>query len=162
LWLALLGAGLVLIGCAGPATETAAPPQSSPTAGLAQVADRLDEMEARWQAQGLVEYEFQFRWQCFCTPGYRQLVQVTVVAGEIESVMAVDATPGVTLPDRDEYRTVDGLYDLLRDAVERNPYSIQVEYDETLGYPTSAYIDYEQNVADEELGFEISDLKVRP
>lgn len=167
LWRALLIAGGLLLGCAGPTTETAAPsspipPAESPDApaDLAEVEQTLSQMEATWQAQGQADYRFQFRWECFCLPGYREPVWVTVRGGEIESVQAVEPDLSVNLPDVSEYRTIPGLFDLLLDAVEREAYLIEVEYDEAMGYPTSAYIDYEENVVDEERGFHLSEFEI--
>ncbi len=168
LLLTLLIAGGLLLACAGPAIETAAPSSPIPpaestaasTTDLAEVEQTLSQMEATWQAQGQADYRFQFRWECFCLPGYREPVWVTVRVNEIESVRAVEPNPDVTLPDVSEYRTVPGLFDLIRDAIERDAYRIEVEYDEAMGYPTSAYIDYEENVVDEERGFHVSEFEI--
>lgn len=164
--LALLIFGGLLLGCAGSATDTPGLPPTtpSPTAptDLAEVEQMLDRMEVEWQARDLADYRFQFWWECFCPEGYRTPVWVTVMGGEIESVEAVEADSEIALPDRSEYRTIGGLYDLIRDAVEQNAYEIRVEYNEDLGYPASAHIDYEANIVDEERGFVVSAFESRP
>lgn len=160
LWLLLLIFGGLLLGCAGTATETDAP--SSPTlpTDLAMVERDLNQMQTQWQEQGLSDYRFQFNWQCFCPEDYREPVWVTVKDGEVESVETVDPDSEVILPDISEYRTINELFDLIRDGVDQHAYEIRVEYDSALGYPTSVYIDYQSNIADEERGFYASELEV--
>ena len=51
------------------------------------------------------------------------------------------------------YLTIDGLFDLIQDAYDRNAHEVQVEFDPSRGYPTRIYIDYSEMIADEELGF---------
>ncbi|MYE89106.1 hypothetical protein F4X33_08950 [Candidatus Poribacteria bacterium] len=56
------------------------------------------------------------------------------------------------------YQTVDKLFDLLQEAIDKNAHSISVDYHSELGYPVSASIDYEEYTVDEEKGFEIDSL----
>lgn len=56
------------------------------------------------------------------------------------------------------YETVDGLFDLIQEGIDQNAYQITDEFDVELGYPTSAYVDYGQLIADQELGFSVGSL----
>ncbi len=56
------------------------------------------------------------------------------------------------------HETVEGLFDLIADAIARRAYSIQAAYHPDLGYPESVYIDYDERQADEERGFNITML----
>ena len=58
------------------------------------------------------------------------------------------------------YVTVEALFDLLEDAESEEAYSVDVEYDPLLGYPTDLFIDYSENTADEELGYRASGLTI--
>jgi hypothetical protein len=151
--------GGLLLGCAGQVTETESPPSPTSPTELTEVERNLDQVETQWQAQDLSDYRFQFRWQCFCPEDYRELVWITVRGGEITSVETVDPDSDVTPLDNSEYRTVDGLFDLIRDGIEEEAYEIRVEYDDAKGYPASLYIDYEANIVDEERGFSVSSLE---
>jgi hypothetical protein len=122
---------------------------------LEDVSQKLEAMQSQWQAQNLNNYRFQFQWECFCPAGYHQPVWVTVRQGEITSVEAVDPHFETDLPDKDEYRTINELFDLIRDGVEEDAHEIRVAYNDLKGYPISAYIDYEINIEDEEQGFDI-------
>jgi len=159
IWLALLTFGGLLVGCAGPVTETESPPSPTTPTDLTEVERNLDQMETQWQAQDLSDYRFQFRWQCFCPEDYREPVWITVRDREIASVETVDPDSDVTPLDKSEYRTMDGLFDLIWEGVDQEAYEIRVEYDDALGYPTSLYIDYQANIVDEERGFSVSELE---
>jgi hypothetical protein len=80
---------------------------------------------------------------------------VTVRQGEITDVEAVDPNFEAELPDKDEYRTINELFNLIRDGVEEDAHEIRVAYNDARGYPVSAYIDYEIDIEDEEQGFDI-------
>lgn len=131
--------------------------QTAPThpSNLDQVSQKLDKMQSQWQSHGLDNYRFQFQWACFCPAEYHEPVWVTVEEGEITSVKAVDPNFEAELPDKSEYRTINELFNFIKDGVEKDVYEIQVSYDEAMGYPVSAYIDYEIDILDEEQGFDI-------
>jgi hypothetical protein len=57
---------------------------------------------------------------------------------------------------------VDGLFDLLEDAVERRAEEMRVSWDPARRYPTRVWIDYDDRVADEELGFTAAELTAIP
>ena len=113
--------------------------------------DRLGEQRALWEAQGLADYTYDVRRVCFCP--FREGVRVTVVAGVVAG--ATDLATGEVLEPNEVqlYLTIDGLFDLIQDAYDRNAHEVQVEFDPSRGYPTRIYIDYSEMIADEELGF---------
>jgi hypothetical protein len=52
---------------------------------------------------------------------------------------------------------VEGLFDILRDAIVRDAHVIEVTYDVETGVPIKFWIDYAENIADEELGFRVTE-----
>lgn len=115
----------------------------------------LEANRALWAASQLDGYRCRFRWECFCTPDHVRVVDITVRHGTIVSV--VDAVTRKPLGPQEaaRYRTIDGLFDLVRDAIDYPAVSVLGAFDSDLGYPVAAYIDYEANLADEEIGFRI-------
>jgi hypothetical protein len=98
-----------------------------------------------------------FRWNCFCP---QEEVIIEVENAQIVSV--VDAESQQPIEDVSQYKTVDGLFDFLQDALNDRPHDFSASYDPGQGFPTSAFIDYEAQVADEELGFELLSLTRLP
>lgn len=119
--------------------------------------DRLDDARDRWRDSRPALYQFTYRRVCFC-PGTDPVV-VTVEGDSVTRVgPATGSDPG-RVPPREEIRTVDGLFQLLREWEARDPHSKRVTYHDELGYPVEAFFDFRENVADEEMGFEVSDLR---
>lgn len=115
----------------------------------------LDAARARWEAAGFDAYTMTLRRICFCpTPDYTGPFTVRVQDGALASV----SLDGV-LVDEDRGETVDDLFDLIEDAYERKAEVVAAEFHPEYGYPTSLSIDYSSMMADEEIGYHISDLK---
>jgi hypothetical protein len=58
--------------------------------------------------------------------------------------------------------TIDGLFDLLASAYKSDGVPVTASFDAKLGYPTSAWIDWDPDAGDDELGFEVSDFTTKP
>jgi hypothetical protein len=80
-------------------------------------------------------------------------VTVTVVDGAVTSVLAQDST--IVIPPGSFLRTVDDLFDLIQDAIDRDAHLIRTGYDPSNGTPRDVYFDYEEFTIDEEFGFEV-------
>ena len=147
---------LSLGGCPAPA-EVDPGPVVGPPVGAGPAAERSPELDAareRWMAAGLDAYAFTLRRSCFCpSPDYTGPFEVTVRGGAIDTVRLDGATV-----DDERGMTVDDLFDLLEDAYERGAVRVDADFDAELGYPTSLYVDYDQRIADEEIGYFVSEL----
>lgn len=76
------------------------------------------------------------------------------------SVNDVFADTGIAVPENYNHAnaTIDSLFDEIKAAIDSNADNVQVEYDPISGYPTSIFIDYSTQIADEELRLNISGL----
>lgn len=119
--------------------------------------DDLLRNRALWESKNIENYDYRFQWVCFCLVERTMPVRITVEKNRITRVMAMGEDRDLDRGQFGEYRTIDGLFDLVTDAYRRAE-DVRVEYDEVYGYPTSVYIDYQRSVADEELGFSVSDF----
>ena len=124
------------------------------TAGPGKV-DRaaLTAARERWQASGIVDYEYRYTRSCECLPTDLTSPSVEVRAGAIVRVW--NAQTGVSAPPEsfDRYFTVGALFGRIEDALEQGLHELEVQYHPTLGHPTALLIDYDAQVADEELVF---------
>ena len=144
-------------GCSAP--EPADPPPTvmpEYPGGTPAVRDGdLDAARARWEAAGWADYRFTLRRSCFCpSPDFTGPFEVTVRDGALASVTldgaAVDDARGLT---------VDELFALIEEAYERDAETVRLAFDEATGAPTELYIDYSTQMADEEIGYTVSDLE---
>ena len=117
--------------------------------------EALDAARARWNDAALDDYRFVFSNSCFCPEDVRGPFTITVRDGAVQEVL-FDGR--VVPPDPRRHPTVDDVFDRLEAAFDRDADAVQVTYDGALGYPTSAYVDYEAMATDEEERYELRDL----
>ena len=110
-----------------------------------------------WQRLRPSSYQYGVERLCFCGLEARGPVRVTVVWGDVSDRTYVDSGDPVPAPLGDLFPTVDGLFDVLLDAIEREAHRIDVTYDPISGVPLDLWIDYLETVADEELGFSVTE-----
>ena len=116
----------------------------------------LEDNRERWESVRPVAYAVVIERICFCGEEargpVRVLVQGTIPTERVytESGQAVSAELAPFFP------TIDGLFDVLADAFDRDAHEVRVTYDGETGIPVDVWIDYEQYTADEELGFAVT------
>jgi hypothetical protein len=93
--------------------------------------DALDEATARWDGAALAHYRYTLTWACFC-PESEIAVDTEVDDGEVVAWTPAEDVGGTYTP-----RTVDDLFDVIRDAIDADPDGFDVTYDPDLGYSTS-------------------------
>jgi len=59
----------------------------------------------------------------------------------------------------ESFYTINSLFDFIERKLKENPVVFQIEYDQDYGYPISMYFDISEMIADEEMGYNISDFK---
>lgn len=123
----------------------------APTGLEAEVAEH----RRLWDAVRPTAYTFELERQCYCADDARGPVRLSV-----EGTLVLGRTysgSGVSVSDdfSELFPSIDGLFDVLEDAIRRSAADVQVTWDESLGVPSHFFIDYSTDIADEELGFRI-------
>jgi len=135
-----------------------APSPPTPAAPSGPADSLLEANRALWVSLGVDSYRYRFRWLCYCTTDYVQVVDITVRDGTIVSVVEASSGRPVTAQQAAYYRTIDDLFVLLRDAIDQPAHSIHTVYEANLGFPIETDIDYVANMADDELSFQVYGL----
>lgn len=123
--------------------------------------ETLSEIErnrARWERLGIDSYAYAVERRCFCLPEALGPVRVTVSDGVVTLRSYVDSGEAVSESRAELFPSVDGIFLTLLDAVERDAFRIDVTFDPASGVPLDVWIDYERDVADEELGFRVTEM----
>jgi hypothetical protein len=137
--------------------------EPDPPLGDPQLRRELADAMARWENSGSTDYDYLFTRTCFCPEEFVGPYRVAVRA----DIVTAATFNGTDLFDIDileigRYEeiieTVPGVFaEIERALVEAD--SIDVTYHPVYGYPTDVFIDWELNVADEEVGYRIEDLR---
>ncbi len=118
---------------------------------------------AKWEAalqnsDGQIEYTRQQ--SCFCLYDVVRPMNVTEQNGEIIAANYADTGEAVPENIRENLASVSDIFDRLYNAYQSNAERIDVSYDPDYGYPSSVYIDQSSMIADEEMSYRISDMKI--
>jgi hypothetical protein len=118
--------------------------------------DRLAASRELWSSQGFDSYAYVLQPRCYCL--VTAAGNVFVRNGQITGVTSVETGEPVPQTWLQVYMTVDQLFALIEDAIDRSAHSLDIAYHAQYGYPTHIRIDYIENMIDEEMGFEASSL----
>lgn len=114
--------------------------------------------QSRWERNGTPNYRYQARWTCFCPPEYVALVDVSVIEGQVNQVSFADPAFVGEVPDPERFGPVSDLFEFVQDAIAKDAARIDAVYHPELGYPVDVFVDFDELLADEELGFIVQSL----
>jgi len=112
----------------------------------------------QWADHLPAAYSFTWTQGCECISDMRRPIRISVTAGQLTSAVFVDDQRPVGEPVRGYLVTIDGVFDMIQAAIDQDAAKVTVEYDPARGYPRSVLVDYDRQVADEELALQISDF----
>ncbi|MEO7456430.1 MAG: DUF6174 domain-containing protein [Gemmatimonadaceae bacterium] len=113
----------------------------------------------RWNSTRPAKYEYTLTISCFCA--FSRPVTVTVDGTTVVSrTYADDGTP-FTSSFAASFPTIDGLFDIVADAISRKAATLESSYDPVTGIPLTVTIDYVVNAADDEVSYRATNFKLR-
>ncbi|HEU0297815.1 MAG TPA: DUF6174 domain-containing protein [Longimicrobium sp.] len=118
----------------------------------------LSQARLRWEGSNVSSYSYILELQCFCAPASQlRPVLVTVENGAVASLLYYHQNPAQRTPAPAEvfgpYDTVEELFAIIDDAIDRDADRLQVGYDQEYGFPDIANIDYESGGSEQILFF---------
>ncbi|MFQ5499007.1 MAG: DUF6174 domain-containing protein [Candidatus Zixiibacteriota bacterium] len=121
---------------------------------VSDTTDRSPGWERRlWDSLGSNSYEIDQSLLCFCPFWAWDLVRLTVVDDSIVSGIVLSDSTALPSERLNLYLTIPQLFDFIESARARDAFEIRTSYDSTLGYPIYVWVDYIQEIADEEMGY---------
>ncbi|MFN6513658.1 MAG: DUF6174 domain-containing protein [Nostoc sp. CreGUA01] len=143
------------------------PVMSQPPVEIAQLAAnnnlnqrRLSFNRRLWSNQNISNYRYTFSNGCFCIPEARGPVIIEVRNGKTRSITSKETGLPVENPEFfKNYNTIPKLFNVIQDAINRRASSLNVDYNPKLGYPTQINVDYNTQIADEEIYLTIENFE---
>jgi hypothetical protein len=120
----------------------------------------LDDVSANlnlWNEKKIENYSYSFKRVCFCPLEYVGPHQVVVQNGK---VVTVNGAPYNAAERYGSIPTIPELLQIIKTNVDKNPYKKTLNFNPTYGYPTNVFFDFSQQMADEEIGYEITNFKI--
>lgn len=160
LLLTALSVGL-LSGCVAPLpVNNPTPPEPRvPSSTVDYFAANRDLLaaETQWHQHKPSRYSYTLQRSCFCSPEFTKPIKIEV-SGNSVTKATVDDLP-LSLERRADALTVEGLFNVVRKALDDKVERLEVRYDPTTGIPLSISVDRSKQIADEEMYYSISDFK---
>jgi len=110
---------------------------------------------ALWKKKGISNYEMTMKISCYCLQGRVGPHLIVVENDKIKTVNNLPYDSTKTGP----ILTINELFDFINISLAKNPYKHSLEYNANFHYPKNTYIDFSQQIADEEIGYEITYFK---
>jgi hypothetical protein len=117
--------------------------------------ESLQDARRLWAAQGPADYRLTVRRGCFCGQEAIGPALLRVVDGAVVTRIYLESGDPVPEAWARFFPDVEGLFEVVEDAIERNADHLRVTYHPVYGYPSEVFIDYEERTADEELGLTV-------
>lgn len=158
-WGVVIGAGLLIpLNLNTPATSYTTVETAQKKPAIANLR-KLRINRQLWSEQNILNYRYTLTNGCFCIPEARGPVVITVQNGIATSITTPTGEP-VNPEFFERYKTIPKLFDVIADAIARKAFDLDVQYDSQLGYPTQININYDSQIADEELYLTIENFQV--
>ena len=137
------------------ASATLFPACSDMGPGSDDLERQIATQRAIWKAYRPATYTFDVERLCFCAEEARGPVRVSVAGEQVRARTYLGDGSPVDASYHDLFPSVDGLFDILEEAVRGGAHQIQVTWDPVTGAPLDFWVDYEANLADEEQGYRL-------
>jgi hypothetical protein len=122
-------------------------------------AKEISEARLKWNKQGYDSYTFNYNRSCFC-PWASVTFNVKVISDKITYLADLAGNVIVDSTEFQYFYTIDRLFDLLEEADKQNAAQLDYSFNKDFGYPEHIYVDYSEQIADDESSFTIDSLKV--
>lgn len=122
--------------------------------------DNLESARSRWKEQGLQDYTYDLRWDCFCGAPAGRWIRVYVVRDAVVEATYIDNGEDVELRYVRDLPTIPDLFDRVADILEDEPDDFDVIYHRDDGHPILLLVDMIENAVDDEYSFQSRNLQV--
>ena len=114
-----------------------------------------DSQLSLWKKKGISNYEMTMKISCYCIQGRVGPHLIVVENDKIKTVNNLPYDSTKTGP----ILTINELFDFIIISLAKNPYQHSLDYNTIFYYPKYIYFDFSKQIADEEIGYEITSFK---
>ena len=111
-----------------------------------------------WFSLNIENYEMIQQISCFCFPYEFNLPKSMKV--ENDEIVLIDGKDPKETVGYESFFSINSLFYFIESKLKENPESYEINYNKEYGYPESIYFDMSKMIADEEIGYYISDFKI--
>ncbi len=110
---------------------------------------------ALWKEKNVSNYEMTMKISCNCLQGRVGPHHIVIENDKIKTVndLPYDSTKIGSI------KTINELFDFIQVGLAENPYQHSLDYNAQYNYPQKIFFDFSEQIADEEIGYEITEFK---
>jgi hypothetical protein len=112
--------------------------------------------QKKWSNLKIANYEFTLTVSCYCLP---ERIGPHIIKVADDKIVSVNNLP-YNISKTGELVTFNQLFGYIQTSIDKNPFSKTIQYNSIYGYPETVYFDFDQRIADEEIGYQITNLKI--
>jgi hypothetical protein len=120
----------------------------------------LERQRAKWAQRNVTSYRLTYRRDCLCGTEFTTPTDIEVRAGDIATASYTNRDEPIPGYVQAGLPTVEALFAIIDDAIDRNADLIEVTYDPLLGYPRKIGLDYRFDRADDEVTHSILEFAI--
>tara|TARA_E500000178_G_scaffold278582_1_gene278120 strand:+ start:187 stop:621 length:435 start_codon:yes stop_codon:yes gene_type:complete len=119
-----------------------------------------DQLEGKdlWYSLNIISYEMTQQISCFCFP-YEFILPKSIKV-ENDKIISIDGKHAKETIGYESFYSINSLFYFIENNLSENPEFYEINYNEEYGFPESIYFDMSKAIADEEIGYYISDFKI--
>tara|TARA_X000000950_G_scaffold246017_1_gene303170 strand:- start:1475 stop:1909 length:435 start_codon:yes stop_codon:yes gene_type:complete len=119
-----------------------------------------DQLEGKdlWYSLNIISYEMTQQISCFCFP-YEFILPKSIKV-ENDKIISIDGKHPKETIGYESFYSINSLFYFIENNLSENPEFYEINYNEEYGFPESIYFDMSKAIADEEIGYYISDFKI--
>lgn len=110
-----------------------------------------------WQSKQIKDYKWNERISCFCAgPLERDIFVVNLIKDKVlfdETGYDPEFLEELRVQVFNSTHTIEDAFNLAEELLNRDVAFLEIEYNEVYGFPTLISVDYEENVADDEIAY---------
>ena len=113
--------------------------------------ENLDKNKKKWLNSDIRSYSMSLRFSCYCLA--YDPYSIIVLENNLESVSGNENWEYGNWP-----MTVNDIFEELEGKIIEDPFSFEIKYNSIYGYPEESYFDMVEMIADEEIGYYITNF----
>lgn len=117
--------------------------------------DEVDDYFKKWSKLEISDYEFTLRVNCFCTLETVGPHKIVVKKNSINTVNGVPYDPNIHF----SVKTIEQLFTYIQKTLAEKPVQKTLAFDAQYFFPTNIYFDMSEMIADEEMGYIVTNFK---
>jgi len=112
----------------------------------------------KWNDSNINSYSYTLTVSCYCID--TEPNDIKVVNNKIKKVNGKSVTEDDLENIYWNVKSFDEIFEIIDEKLKDNPFLYTIKFDQSLGYPIDIYFDMDEMIADEEIGYYVTNFKI--